>query len=377
MKNYTFSIQKLAYFLIVICLLTYILFVGKNILAPFVFAMIFAFMMKPICQKIENFIPSRIISILFTFVVVLTPLVAVIIFFSLQFIDVFQNMESITEKLQNGMSNLFSSITTQLGITEKKGEVIISEGASSIIQAPLSYVGATLSLSSNLLINFLLTFIYTFLLLLYRTSLKQFYLIQFGERIKDGAEEVLNRIQGVIQKYLYGLGLVIIILGILNSIGLTIIGIEYAIFWGFLAAFLAIIPYVGTALGGLLPFLFAFATTDNYWQPLSVIALFGMVQVIEGNLITPKVVGSSIKINPLAAILALLIGGGLWGTAGLILSLPILAIIRIIFSQVDFLKPVAVLLGDEIYEKDDVFEEKFDKEKFRIFSFFKKQNVPK
>ncbi len=373
MKNYTFSIQKLAYFLIVLCLLTYILIIGKNILAPIVFGAIFAFILKPLCGKFEKYVFNRPIAITLSFIIMLFPVVILVYFFSMQFIDVFQNLDSISEKIKNGVQGIFDVINTQFGISRKEGEAIISENTSNLIQTPISYLGTTLSLSSNFLVNVFLTVIYTFLILLYRTSFKQFYLIQFGDRIKDDAEEVLNRIQKVIQKYLYGLSLVIIILSVLNSLGLSIIGIDYAIFWGCLAAFLAIIPYIGTALGGLLPFLYAFATTDNYWQPLSVIVLFTIVQFIEGNLITPKVVGSSIKINPLVAITSLIIGGSVWGMAGLILSLPIIAIIRIIFTQIDYLKPVAVLLGDKIYEKNDVFEEKFDKEKFRIFNFFKKK----
>ena len=373
MKQYSFSVQKLAYLLIVICLLTYIFIVGKNILTPLVFAMIFAFMLKPVCGKFENFIPYRPLAIALTFLVALTPLIILITFFSIQMVEVIQNMDSISAKIQTGFNDLLKTINSLVGISKKESKAIIDENSSEMMQAPLSYLGTTLSVSSNFLINLFLTFIYTFLLLLYRTSLKQFYIIQFGADIKDGAELVLSRIQTVIQKYLYGLLMVIGILGVLNSIGLMLIGIEYAFFWGFLAAFLAIIPYIGTALGGLLPFLYAFATTDNYWQPLSVIVLFTVVQILEGNVVTPKVVGSSIKINPLAAILALLVGGSIWGIAGLILSLPFIAIIRIIFNQIDFLKPVGLLLSDELFDKDEVFEEKFDKERFRIFNFFKKK----
>lgn len=369
-----FSIQKLAYLLIVIVLLTYILFIGKNILAPLAFGVVFAFMLKPLCQKVEKYIRHQTTSIVITFVIALLPVVGLVSLTYLQFTEVIQNMDSITKTMQDGMDNLLQTVNSKFGISKTETEEIISDNKETIVQKPLSYLGATLSLSSNFLINFFLTIIYTFLLLLYRSSLKNFYLIQFGKNIQAEAEEVLERVQIVIQKYLYGLSLVIAILGVLNSIGLMIIGIQYAIFWGFLAAFLAIIPYVGTTLGGLMPFIYAMATTGNYWQPLAVILLFGTVQVIEGNLITPKVVGSSIKVNPLAAILALIVGGSIWGVAGLILSLPFVAIVRIIFQQVDILKPVGVLLGDEIYKKEDVFEEKFDKDKFRIFSFFKKKN---
>ena len=369
----TFSIQKLAYLLIVFVLVVYILFIGKNILAPLAFGCVFALMLKPLCQRAEKYIPNRIAAIIITFVIALLPVVGLVSLTYMQFTEVIQNMDSITKTMQEGMDNLMLKVNSEFGISKAETEEIISDNKGTIVQKPLSYLGATLSLSSSFLINFFLTIIYTFLLLLYRSSLKNFYLIQFGRNVQDGAEEVLDRVQTVIQKYLYGLSLVIAILGVLNSIGLMLIGIEYAMFWGFLAAFLAIIPYVGTTLGGLMPFLFAVATTGNFWQPLAVILLFGTVQIIEGNLITPKVVGSSIKVNPLAAILALIMGGSLWGMAGLILSLPFVAIVRIIFQQIDILKPVGVLLGDEIFEKEAIFEEKFDKDKFRIFSFFKKK----
>ena len=112
-----------------------------------------------------------------------------------------------------------------------------------------------------------------------------------------------------------------LILGVLNSFGLWLIGIDYPVFWGFLGAFLAIIPYIGTAIGGLLPFLYALATTSTLWQPMAVIGWFVLVQQIEGNLITPKVLGSSVKVNPFAAIFALFFGGYLWGIPGLILAI--------------------------------------------------------
>jgi len=373
MNKFTFSIQKLAYLLIVICLITYILVLGKSILTPLVFAIVFALMLKPVSGKIESVVNNRPFAIFITFIVTLIPFIIIISFISFQLMDVVQNIDSISLNIESGFNNLVHSIGKEFGFTKVQSESFVNKLSSKLIQTPVGYIGTTLSVSSNFLINFLLTFIYTFLLLLYRSSLKKFYIIQFGNNIKDGAENVLGKIQIVLQKYLYGLLTVILILGVLNSIGLTIIGIDYAIFWGFLAAFLAVIPYIGTALGGLLPFLYAFTTTDNCWQPIFVIVLFTIVQFIEGNLITPKVVGSSIKINPLAAILALLVGGTIWGVGGLILALPFIAIVRIIFSQIDFLKPVGLLLSDEIFDKEEVFEEKFDKEKFRIFNFFKKQ----
>ena len=372
MNNEVFSIQKLAYLLISICLLVYIIIVGKDILTPLAFAAVLAFLLKSLCSKVENIITSRPLSILVSFLIILIPFTGVIYLFSMQFMDIFENMSSIENKIEDGINELFIAVNQNFGFSKREAEEMISENSASIIEKPLGFLGSTLSFSSTFILNFFLTFVYTFLLLLYRSSLKQFYLIQFGDKIKEGAETVLERIQFIIQKYLYGLILVIGILGVFNSIGLTLIGVDYAIFWGFLAAFLAVIPYVGTTLGGLLPFFYALASTGSFWQPMLIVLWFGFVQVVEGNLITPKIIGSSVKINPLAAIISLFIGASIWGVAGMILSLPLVAIIRIIFNQIDHLKPVGLLLSDELAEKEDVFEEKFDQKKFRLFNFLKR-----
>ena len=109
------------------------------------------------------------------------------------------------------------------------------------------------------------------------------------------------------------------------------------------------------------------------WQPLAIVALYSTVQTIEGNLITPKVVGSSVEINPLAAIISLLIGGAVWGVSGLILALPLVAIVRIVFEHIDMLKPIALLLSSELYVERKKFIEDFDKEEYRIANYFKKK----
>jgi len=248
----------------------------------------------------------------------------------------------------------------------------VSNNLSTVLEAPFSFIATSLSSYTTTIAGLVLISLYTFFALLYRTSLRNFFIYQFGPQTRPEADELLRAIQNVMQEYLTGLSLVILILGILNSSGLWLIGIDYALFWGFLAALLAIIPYVGTTLGGLFPFLYALATTDTLWQPAAVVFLYAIVQQIEGNLITPKVVGSSVKINPFAAILALIIGGMIWGIAGLIIAIPFMAAVRVVFSHIDYLMPVGELLGDQLYSKNDVFEKKYDEDQFRLISFFRR-----
>ena len=109
---------------------------------------------------------------------------------------------------------------------------------------------------------------------------------------------------------------------------------------------------------------------DNFWQPITVIGLYIVVQQLEGNLISPNIMGTSIRINPLFVILGLFIGGILWGIPGMILALPILAMTKEIFRSFDMFKPLSYLMEDGLARKKNVFLELFDDEKYRFINFF-------
>lgn len=373
MKKYTFSVQNLAAIFIVIYLTVYFLIIAQGILVPITFAVILSLLLKPWCEKVESYISYRPAGISLVFGSVILLIIGIVLLFSLQLIDLFQNVDDIYHRLQAGVVDVYQYLNGYFNVTDAQRAALLKENTAQIILEPIEYLVATLKNSSFFLVNLVLVLIYTFLILLYRNAIKKFILIQFGDPVKGDAAIILNKIKRIVQQYLYGVFLVIMILSVLNSIGLSLIGIQYAIFWGILAAFLAVIPYIGTIIGGLLPFIFALSTTDNYWQPLSVIGLFVVVQFIEGNLITPRVVGSSIKLNPLASIIGLLVGGTIWGISGLVLALPLLAIIRLIFSRINALKPVGLLLSDKLFKNDEIFAEQFDEDKFRLFNLFGKK----
>lgn len=371
--KYTLSLQKIAYLLIILAILIYVSVVAQSLITPFIFAGFFAFLLKPICDTIEQKIHNRGTAAFLSFLVVLLPLIGLITLFSLQFMEIVTDLPTIGKRLEEGINKAFLWVNRQAGFSGTNSKEWISKNASKLMEAPLAFVGSSISSSTAFLTSSLLCLLYTFFLLLYRTSIKNFILIQVSEDSRASTEKVLAKIQGVVQKYLSGMGTVMLILGVFNSLGLFLIGVKYALFWGFLAAFLAIIPYIGTFIGGFLPFAFSMATADNYLQPALVVLLFAIVQTLEGNIITPKIVGSSVKVNPLAAILSLVTGGFIWGVAGLILALPTIAVLRVIMSQIDFLKPLSMLLSSDINGNEEIFEEKYDNERFRFWNFFKKK----
>jgi predicted PurR-regulated permease PerM len=206
-----------------------------------------------------------------------------------------------------------------------------------------SYMGGLLLSTSYLLYFFIQVPIYIFLFLLYRDKFRDFFL----SFTSDSELKWKKDIEGVVRSYISGLMIVVFIAGVLNSIGLLALGIDNAIFFGFLSGTLTMIPYIGITIGATLPALIALLTKDSIWYAVGVIAVHGFVQFLEGNFITPKVTGSKISINALAAILALLIGGKIWGIAGMILAVPGIGIAKILFSYSPSLRPLVILLEDK------------------------------
>lgn len=372
MNTINISLQRLTYFMALLLLATYFIIVCQSILTPLAFGALFAFMLKPFSAFFERIIKWRILAILLAMFSAFIPIILGTYFFSAQFVNVIQDIPSITDELNAGIATIYNWASQLFSYSRAETNAFLSEQAPKLLNAPLAFLGVGVSSSTSFFVSFFLCIIYVFLFLLYRSAFNSFLLLQAGPDNSEKVRNLLQKIQSLVQRYIYGMLSVILILGILNSFGLWLIGIRHPMFWGFLAGTLAIIPYIGTFIGGLLPFLFALATTDGIWPPIAVVVLFGGVQALEGNFITPNVVGSAINVNPLAAIIALLLGAKIWGISGMVLALPAIAVLKEILKQFDAWRPVGFLLSDDISNGKNVFEKKWDNEKFRLRNFFRK-----
>ena len=212
----------------------------------------------------------------------------------------------------------------------------------------MNVIGSGVVSSSTVLVAIFLTFIYTFLILYYKESIKGFIIFQFDKKVRPDIKATVAKIKQTIQSYIGGLFIVILTLSTINSIGLWIIGIKYPIFWGTTAGLLTLIPFIGTVLGGILPFLYSLATYDHYGQPIAIVLFYTIIQFIEGNILTPKIVGNQVNINPLMAIISILVFGSFWGVGGIILALPLISIVRIILEQFDSTKAIALLMSSDL-----------------------------
>jgi predicted PurR-regulated permease PerM len=163
---------------------------------------------------------------------------------------------------------------------------------------------------------------------------------------------IVENVQKLVQNYLLGLITVIMIIGIFNTIGLLLLGIDHAIFFAFLTAFLTVIPYIGISIGALLTAIYAFLTKDTPLPALGVVLVLLFIQFLESNFITPRIVGRRVSVNPFVAIVVLLIGQQIWGVAGMILSVPITAILKVFLDANPSTQAIGYFLGTELTNKN-------------------------
>ncbi|MFO8067227.1 MAG: AI-2E family transporter [Bacteroidales bacterium] len=376
------SLKKVFYVIVSIVGLFAILILAKAILIPIAFAFLIAFILFPVARKFESWGTNEIVSALLSILGLILIIGGAIFLFSNQIILLSENLTDFKEKILSVFADATFYINKNIGFLPQleKGELLdkiknwLNESAGTLLSQ-------TFSSTASVIFGVLTSFIYTFLILIYRKGLVRALVRFYPEEQRKRAFKMFKTVQKVGQRYLFGMTVVVLILGVVNSLGLLIIGLDNPFFFGFLAAILAIIPYAGTFLGAAIPVLYAFMSYDSIWMPIIIALFFWLVQVIESNFLTPKIVGGNLKINALTSILSIIIGASVWGIAGMIIFLPFAAMLKVVCEEYDKLKPIALLIGDQNYNKKDVndkfIDKWFKKIKTRFFKFrdsFKKSN---
>lgn len=341
-------LQTTFYVLIISYLSGYILYIGAPIIIPIIFSVLISVFLNPLDNKLRPIIKIKWLSIVMCFLCIFVPFILITTLFSFQLINIFESLPSISQGLNDGLDKLVNTINKIIPHFKLDTNTLVEKGEDSDLKGPLTFIAQGVASTSTMIASTGLVFIIAYLLMYYKTSFKTFIIKSFDRQTRPEIKEAIKEIKNTIQSYIGGLGLVMVILSIFNTIGLTLIGIEHAIFWGTLAGVLAIIPYIGTLLGGLLPFIFALSTAEASWQPYAVVAYYLVIQQIEGNFITPKIIGDKVDINPLFAILALIFFGSFWGIGGVILALPLISILKIILSSFDQTEALSILMSSDI-----------------------------
>ncbi len=350
----TLSFQKLFFVLAFIFGLFAVLVTAKAILIPLSLALLISFILFPVVRRLEVWGLNKLLSAFLTLLVLFIVIGGGITLFSTQIMNLSNQLQDFTGKIMSTLTDLVVYTNNNVNfIDDLKRDELVDNGKRWLEESSGTLIQKTFSGSASFFTDFISTIIFTFLFLIYRKGLTGALIAFADDANKSKILKMLKNIQSVGQKYLSGMFLLIIILGCANSLGLWIIGIDSPFFFGFLAAILSIIPYVGTTIGAIIPVLYAFMASDSLWTPVAVIILFWGIQLIESNFLSPKIVGNSLNVNALAAILSLLIGASVWGIAGMVLFLPFAAILKVICEEFDQLKPVAMLISSDISDDSD------------------------
>ncbi|RZL28310.1 MAG: AI-2E family transporter [Pedobacter sp.] len=341
-KNYPFYI-KAPVILLGLVITVFILSTLRDVLVPLAFATLIAILLNPLTVRIERFVP-KIVAIVLAMLIALLFIAGLAYFLSSQIAHFFDNVEAMKQKFSELLVIIQTWLERTFGIATQKQVQMVKEAANN----SKALVGQTLSGALGILSVIFLIPVYTFLIMLYKTLILNFLYEVFSEENQKKVGEILSETKAAIQSYIIGLLIETGIVAVMNSSALLILGVPNAILIGVIGAILNLLPYIGGIIAIALPVLMATLTSDGFTTQLLIIASYALIQFIDNNILVPRIVSSKVQINALISIVIVLLGAALWGVPGMFLSIPFIAVLKIIFDRIEGLKPWGKLLGDTI-----------------------------
>jgi predicted PurR-regulated permease PerM len=341
------SLRTVNSFLLCAVLICVVLYYAKPVLIPVTFSIFFAMLFTPLANKMESIGIKRVFTSLISLLIIVAVALGIGCLVFMQgkkLADDFPKMEKKSEEL---MKKSQSYIAARLNIPEEKQDVVINKQVKSFIQSSGSFFKDFLAGSVALFASAVLVLIFTFLFLFQREKYEEFFMRVMEDTPDRDSKKLINNISKVAISYLTGRVMSIMIFATLFSIGFLIIGLKSAILLALIAALLTIVPYVGSIIGGLFPFAVALVTEDSTNVALGALAVVVIIQSLDNYFIEPYIIGGEVNVSGFFTILILLVGGLIWGVAGMILFLPMLGVTKIICDAIPELRVYGFLIGDQ------------------------------
>lgn len=341
-KSLNFALNTIAIIAVV-----FILYVLKSLIMPLLLAAIFGIMIFPVQSFLEKkWRCNRLFATISSIILMFGLTVLLIFFIWIQLKEFMNNGNEYVSKIIETYTKIIGTVEKSLAISDRDSLLGMNVGLSEILRGNFDRISTFIFESGGVFSDFVLIPIYMFFFLYYRRFLRNFTYRLFSKKSKTFINMIIKKVYNIQQNYLLGLIKVMFIVGVLNTTGLLLLGIENAVFFGFFAALLLIIPYIGVIIGALLPALVALVTKDSYWYVFGVFALFSFIQFIEGNFITPKITGEKVSVNAFMVIFSLIAFAMLWGVAGMIVAIPVTASIKILCDHSENYKAFGFLIGE-------------------------------
>lgn len=326
----------------------YLTIIAKEVLSPLIFSCLFSILLLPFAGFLEKRIKlPRSAASMISVVILVGVLVLIIYVLGSQLRSLSQDWPQFKTQLDVTLQSFQSWVNTRFNVDTQKQLDYVHSATDKALESSTAVLGTVVLSLSSILLFLVFTFIYTFFFLLYRRLIMKFLISVFLEENTAVVHEVIEQVQYMIRKYIVGLLIEMAIVAFVVSIVFWILGVKYAILLGLITGILNIIPYIGIFSALVLSTLVTFATAAVATKVILVIVTLIVVHLLDSNLLLPIVVGSKVRINALVTVLGVIIGEMIWGISGMFLSIPVIAVLKIIFDRVEGLKSWGIILGDE------------------------------
>jgi putative permease len=346
-KKYPFY-HKLAAVLVSLVAIGYLVIQGKELLSPLIFSCLFSILLLPLASFMENkFHFRRGLASIVSVLLLLFVIAGIVYLIGIQMTDLADDWPQFKMQLNNSLSSIQHWIAFKFHINATKQLTYVKSAASNVLASGTAVVGVTIISLSSIFLFFVFTFIYTLFFLTYRRIIMHFLISVFLEENSLIVHDIVEQVQQILRKYITGLFIEMCVVSVVVCLALWALGIKYAILLGLITGIFNIIPYIGIFTAMLISVLITFATAAAAGKVFLVLMTLIITHLVDSNILLPAIVGSKVKINPLITVLGVVLGEMIWGVSGMFLSIPVIAVLKIIFDRIDSLKPWGILLGEQ------------------------------
>jgi putative permease len=353
--------ERLSLVLIGLIALGFLVVQAKNVLDPLIFGFLFAILLLPVCGFLERMIRlPRSIASLMSILLLVAFVGGILYLVGTQISKLTSDWPMLKKQVSQSINDVSGWIEGTFHINLEKQKDYVDNTAKKIMASGTAVVGTTFGAVSSLMLFYVFIMIFTFFILFYRRLLFKFVLQVFNKEDEPVVHDIVENIQSILRQYIMGLLIEMVVVATVACTAFWIIGIKYAALLGIIVGLFNIIPYLGIFTALLLSVLITFATgavTDAFWVGASVLS----IHAVDANLLLPTIVGSKVRLNALITFLGIIAGEMIWGLSGMFLSIPMIAIFKIIFDRIESLKPWGYLLGGD-YEYKEAAEKKIKTE---------------
>jgi predicted PurR-regulated permease PerM len=333
--------------LIPITCLVLLLYWGKLLLMPIFLAFLFAMFLYPLTKFLERKHFTKTMAAVILVFLFFLLLCFVLYFFLAQLSQFVKALPNIKTKLDI----LIQKVQTWMASTYHISSDTQVSNINSSINKFFYFAGNTIEVILEGTILFALVLFFTFYMLYHRRLLQSFIFSLFHRPHREKIGEITGELRLLIKGYVKGLIIEMLIFILSSLVVLLVLGIKYALLMAVFAGVLNLIPYIGvytaTAVNALITL-----TTANSTKAIEVAACFILIHIIDANIILPRIVGGSVKMNPFITLIAVVAGNLIWGIPGMFLFIPLTAIFRLMSEKIKDFRSWAILIGEEEARKD-------------------------